>query len=149
MWKHFITETDDRRWTEGKRKAEKDALVGISFLTTIQVVSRPADCLWSYQKQSEVYTANIFQAPSILSETESSIERSLGQFSGDMANLDSAVKALSSVAVDQAGKYKNSIKKDYQVFLRLVLSVHEVTMLLILVNSIIICYRADMNRFYQ
>ena len=115
MWKHFITETDDRRWTEGKRKAEKDALVGISFLTTIQVVSRPADCLWSYQKQSEVYTANIFQAPSILSETESSIERSLGQFSGDMANLDSAVKALSSVAVDQAGKYKNSIKKDYQV----------------------------------
>ena len=115
MWKHFITETDDRRWTEGKRKAEKDALVGISFLTTIQVVSRPADCLWSYQKQSEVYTANIFQAPSILSETESSIERSLGQFGGDMANLDSAVKALSSVAVDQAGKYKNSIKKDYQV----------------------------------
>ena len=71
--------------------------------------------VWSYQKQSEVYTANIFQAPSILSETESSIERSLGQFSGDMANLDSAVKALSSVAVDQAGKYKNSIKKDYQV----------------------------------
>ena len=59
--------------------------------------------------------SNIFQAPSILSETESSIERSLGQFSGDMANLDTAVKALSSVAVDQAGKYKNSIKKDYQV----------------------------------
>ena len=112
-------------------------------------MSRLADCLWSYQTQSEVYTANIFQAPSILSETESSIERSLGQFSGDMANLDTAVKALSSVAVDQAGKYKNSIKKDYQVFLRLVLSVHEVTMLLILVNSIILCYRADMNRFYQ
>ena len=57
----------------------------------------------------------VFQAPSILSETESSIERSLGQFSGDMANLDTAVKALSTVAVDQAGKYKNSIKKDYQV----------------------------------
>ena len=38
VWKHFITETDDRRWTEGKRKAEKDALVGISFLTTIQVL---------------------------------------------------------------------------------------------------------------
>ena len=57
----------------------------------------------------------MFQAPSILSETESSNERSLGQFSGDMGNLDSAVKALSSVAVDQACKYKNSIKKDYQV----------------------------------
>ena len=43
-----------------------------------------------------------------------------------MANLDTAVKALSSVAVDQAGKYKNSIKKDYQVlvkFLRIVSTV--------------------------
>ena len=40
VWRHFITETDDRRWTEGKRKAEKDALVGISFLTTIQVCVR-------------------------------------------------------------------------------------------------------------
>ena len=52
MWKHFITETDDRRWTEGKRKAEKDSLIGISFLTTIQVMlrvstntDRPADYL--------------------------------------------------------------------------------------------------------
>ena len=53
-----------------------------------------------------------------MSETESSIERSLGQFSGDMANLDSAVKALSSLAVDQAVKYKNSVKKDYQVLVK-------------------------------
>ena len=37
-----------------------------------------------------------------------------------MANLDSAsaVKALSSLAVDQAVKYKNSVKKDYQVLVK-------------------------------
>ena len=61
-----------------------------------------------------------------MSETESAIERSLSKFSGEMANLDTAVKALSSVAVDQAGKYKSSIKKDYQVlvkFLRIVSTV--------------------------
>ena len=82
--------------------------------------------IWSLSGAIRSLFSNIFQAPSILSETESSIERSLGQFSGDMANLDTAVKALSSVAVDQAGKYKNSIKKDYQVldkFLRIVSTV--------------------------
>ena len=87
-----------------------------------------------------------------MSETESSIERSLGQFSGDMANLDSAVKALSSVAVDQAGKYKNSIKKDYQVLVLMtgiVGTPSDLRSILLFVNSIIICYRADMNRFYQ
>ena len=56
-----------------------------------------------------------FQAPSILAETEAAIDRSLSQFGGDLTNLDSSVKSLSSLASDQAGKYKNSIKKDYQV----------------------------------
>ena len=42
---------------------------------------------------------NTFQAPSILSETESSIEWSLGQFSGDMANLDSAHRSQGPVLV--------------------------------------------------
>ena len=90
VWKHFITQTDDKRWTAGKRKAESDNLVGISFLTTIQ-------------------------APSILSETENAIDRNISQFSKDIVNMDSAVKALSSVASDQVTKYKTTNKKDYQV----------------------------------
>ena len=90
VWKHFITQTDEKRWTQGKRRAEADNLVGISFLTTIQ-------------------------APSILSETENAIDRSIGHFTKNMSKMDAAVRNLSTVAVDQANKYKVSTKKDYQV----------------------------------
>ena len=36
VWSHFLTCTDDRRWTSGKRTAEKDPLVGGSLLMTIK-----------------------------------------------------------------------------------------------------------------
>ena len=93
MWKHFITQTDEKRWTQGKRKAESDNLVGISFLTTIQ-------------------------APSILSETENSIDNNIGQFTRNMEKMDVAVKNLSTIAVDQTIRTRNAVKKDYQVQLK-------------------------------
>ena len=55
------------------------------------------------------------QAPSILAETESNIDRSLGQFTKELGQMDTAVKKISDIAVDQANKYKNTMKKDYQV----------------------------------
>ena len=90
VWKHFITQTDDKRWTAGKRKAEADNLVGISFLTTIQ-------------------------APSILRETEKAIDVNIYQFQNDIDKMDSAVKSLNSIASEQLTKYKTTHKKDYQV----------------------------------
>jgi len=89
VWKHFLTETEDKRWTQGKRKAEGDTLVGISFLTTIQ-------------------------APSILSETEAVIDDHMTQFSKEVVKMDSAVKNMSSVVNDQIIKYRTGYKKDYQ-----------------------------------
>lgn len=89
VWKHFITQTDDKRWTQGKRKAESDNLVGISFLTTIQ-------------------------APSILSETEASIDQSISEFGKQIVKMDSAVKNMSAVANDQVMKYRTVFKKDFQ-----------------------------------
>lgn len=87
-WKHFITETDEKRWTQGKRRIEADNLVGIPFLTTIQ-------------------------APSILSETETSIDRSLLQFTKDIVKMDTAVKNMNKVASEQSDNYKRSMKKEY------------------------------------
>ena len=60
-------------------------------------------------------STNIMQAPSILAETESNIDRSLGQFTKELGQMDTAVKKISDIAVDQANKYKNTMKKDYQV----------------------------------
>ena len=37
VWQHFVSETDDKKWTQGKRKAESDPLVATAFLTTVQV----------------------------------------------------------------------------------------------------------------
>ena len=61
------------------------------------------------------YKYNSLQAPSILAETESNIDRSLGQFTKELGQMDTAVKKISDIAVDQANKYKNTMKKDYQV----------------------------------
>ena len=89
VWKHFLTQTDDKKWTQGKRKAESDTLVGISFLTTIQ-------------------------APSILSETETAIDDTIAQFSKDIVKMDGAVKNMNTVANDQIIKYRTVFKKDCQ-----------------------------------
>eukprot|EP00092_Neocalanus_flemingeri_P021416 GFUD01023219.1.p1 GENE.GFUD01023219.1~~GFUD01023219.1.p1 ORF type:complete len:563 (-),score=160.59 GFUD01023219.1:67-1755(-) len=89
VWRHFLTQTDDKKWTQGKRKAESDTLVGISFLTTIQ-------------------------APSILSETETAIDENIGQFSKDIVKMDSALKNMNTVANDQIIKYRTVFKKDCQ-----------------------------------
>ena len=111
MWKHFIKETDDKRWTAGKRRAEADTLVGVQFLTTIQVLGSLLAVLKIFLEST-----NSLQAPSILPETESNIDRSLGQFTKELGQMDTAVKKISDIAVDQANKYKNTMKKDYQVF---------------------------------
>jgi len=41
VWQHFITCTDEKRWKAGKRKAEKDELVGANYFVTLQVPERP------------------------------------------------------------------------------------------------------------
>ncbi|KAH9497284.1 Sorting nexin-9 [Dermatophagoides farinae] len=37
VWKHFITCKDEKQWKNGKRRAEKDELVGGMFFLTIQI----------------------------------------------------------------------------------------------------------------
>jgi len=89
VWKHFLTQTDDKKWTQGKRKAESDTIVGISFLTTIQ-------------------------APSILSETESVIDKKVNDMGRNIVKLEGAVKTLNNVANDQIMKHRTVHKKDCQ-----------------------------------
>ena len=43
VWGHFLSCTDEKRWKGGKRKAEKDPLVGGSIYTAITVPDKPLD----------------------------------------------------------------------------------------------------------
>ncbi|VIO87351.1 Uncharacterized protein BM_BM6372 [Brugia malayi] len=43
VWIHFVTCTDEKKWKNGKRKAEKDEYVGGNFLYSISVPSQPLD----------------------------------------------------------------------------------------------------------
>ncbi|KAM3725843.1 Sorting nexin lst-4 [Dirofilaria immitis] len=43
MWIHFVTCTDEKKWKNGKRKAEKDEYVGGNFLYSITVPNQPLD----------------------------------------------------------------------------------------------------------
>ncbi len=43
VWQHFLTCTDEKRWKTGKRKAEKDGLVGGSLFMAIKRPEKPMD----------------------------------------------------------------------------------------------------------
>ncbi|KAL3982706.1 WASP-binding domain of Sorting nexin family protein [Acanthocheilonema viteae] len=43
VWIHFVTCTDEKKWKNGKRKAEKDEYVGGNFLYSVTVPNQPLD----------------------------------------------------------------------------------------------------------
>ncbi|XKL65289.1 hypothetical protein PGB90_008709 [Kerria lacca] len=88
VWQHFITCTDEKRWKLGKRKAEKDELVGANFFFTIVAPDR----------QLGSFTA----------------EQVTDGFSRYIHGLDVSVKNLSNLVCDQAKKCQNVYKRDYQ-----------------------------------
>ena len=89
VWKHFVKETDDKRWTQGKRRIENDPYVGISLLSTVQ-------------------------APSINKETEADLDRKITEFCKDLGKVENAVKQMKSVANDEIQRYRNAHTKEYK-----------------------------------
>jgi len=84
VWKHFITETDERRWTSGKRKAESDILVGPAFLTTLQT--------------PEIEVA----------------DDGVSEFGATLEKVEMSVKNMFSVTQEQSSRCRGSQKKDVQ-----------------------------------
>ena len=41
VWNHFLTCTDEKQWKTGKRRAEKDELVGANFFMALKVPDKP------------------------------------------------------------------------------------------------------------
>ncbi|XP_023326992.1 sorting nexin lst-4 [Eurytemora carolleeae] len=84
VWKHFISETDEKRWTAGKRKAESDPLVGPGFLTTLQTPEKEGN------------------------------EDAIALFVPALLKLDSAVKNMYSLTQEQSNRYRSGYKKSIQ-----------------------------------
>jgi len=87
VWMHFLTCTDDRRWKDGKRTAEKDPLVGGSLFMTIKTPDKP------------VY--------------DEFLDRQLDIFNRFVARFDKAVKNLFDVCKEQTYRNQNAAKKEF------------------------------------
>jgi len=88
VWQHFLSCTDDKRWKTGKRKAEKDPLVGGTLFMTIKAPDKPMDSA-TMDHEVEVFT----------------------RFTN---SFDAAVKNMLKTAADQTQKCQNHYKREFQ-----------------------------------
>jgi len=88
VWTHFLTCTDEKRWKSGKRKAEKDSLVGGNYFMAIKSPDKPLD-------------------PEYL-------DREVQMFSQFTSQFDAAVKNMAKTVADQTTKFQNHYKREYQ-----------------------------------
>eukprot|EP00096_Caligus_rogercresseyi_P010112 TRINITY_DN3576_c0_g1_i2.p1 TRINITY_DN3576_c0_g1~~TRINITY_DN3576_c0_g1_i2.p1 ORF type:complete len:600 (+),score=129.55 TRINITY_DN3576_c0_g1_i2:661-2460(+) len=88
VWQHFLTCTDEKQWKTGKRKAEKDPLVGGNFLLSVVTPQNPIE-------------------PEFL-------DRQVECFNKFSSHFDTAVKNLLKVATDQTQKSQNLYKREFQ-----------------------------------
>jgi sorting nexin-9/18/33 len=88
VWQHFLTCTDEKKWKQGKRIAEKDPLIGATYCAVIVPPER-----------------QLLQSV-VDSQTDLCTTFSQG--------MDSAVKNLFAICNDQSKKYQTVMKKDFQ-----------------------------------
>lgn len=84
---HFLTCTDDKRWKAGKRRAEKDALIGGSLFMAVRRPEKPMD--------------------------QGNLEHSVHVFTTFQTQLDGAVKNMLKTCSDQTTKYQSHFKREY------------------------------------
>ncbi|XP_059504487.1 sorting nexin-18-like isoform X2 [Stegostoma tigrinum] len=88
VFQHFLTCSDEKAWKQGKRKAEKDDMVGGNFFLTLSTPASPLD----------------------LQEVESRVDG----FKSFTKRMDESVFQLSHTANEFARKQAVGFKKEYQ-----------------------------------
>jgi len=89
VWGHFLSCTDEKRWKSGKRKAEKDPLVGGALYSAITVPDKVLDAEF-VDREVQIFT----------------------QFTGQ---FDVAVKNMAKLSADQTTKCQNHYKREFQL----------------------------------
>ncbi|XP_068082349.1 sorting nexin lst-4 isoform X2 [Anabrus simplex] len=88
VWQHFMSCTDEKMWKAGKRKAEKDELVGANYFVALQAPEAPLDI--------------------------AALEQETDMFSKFIHGMDNAVKNLMATGIDQTKKHQGPYKREYQ-----------------------------------
>lgn len=88
VWAHFLACTDEKRWKSGKRKAEKDPLVGGALYSALRVPDRALEA--------------------------EQVEREVGQFTQFSGLFDTAVKNMAKLAADQTTKCQQHYRREFQ-----------------------------------
>lgn len=87
VWKHFITCKDEKQWKNGKRRAEKDELVGGLFFLTIQI---PENACF-----------------------DNKTDQKLEQFSYFVTKMDESVKNVYNVSQDMIKRYQSFYHREF------------------------------------
>ncbi|XP_039297500.1 sorting nexin lst-4 isoform X1 [Nilaparvata lugens] len=88
VWEHFITCTDEKRWKAGKRKAEKDELVGANYFLALVTPEKPINLL-KVEQENEACSKFVHE-------------------------MDVAVRNLMATSLDQTKKHQGPYKREYQ-----------------------------------
>ncbi|XP_075064374.1 sorting nexin-33 [Mixophyes fleayi] len=97
-FEHFLTCQDEKQWKAGKRRTEKDEMVGASFLLTLQIPSEHQD-LQDVEERVDAFKAfskkmdeSVLQLSSVVSELA---RKHLGGFRKEFQKLGGALQGLS------------------------------------------------------
>ncbi|KAG8440285.1 hypothetical protein GDO86_006156 [Hymenochirus boettgeri] len=97
-FQHFLSCRDEKQWKAGKRRAERDELVGANFLLTLQIPTEHQD-LQDVEERVEVFKAfskkmdeSVLQLSSVVSELA---RKHLGGFRKEFQRLGVALQGLS------------------------------------------------------
>nr|XP_033776525.1 sorting nexin-33 [Geotrypetes seraphini]XP_033776526.1 sorting nexin-33 [Geotrypetes seraphini] len=97
-FQHFLTCSDDKQWKLGKRRAEKDEMVGASFLLTFQIPTEHQDLqdvedrVDSFKMFSKKMDDSVLQLTNVASEL---VRKHLGGFRKEFQKLGNAFQAIS------------------------------------------------------
>ncbi|CAI9564986.1 unnamed protein product [Staurois parvus] len=97
-FQHFLTCQDEKQWKAGKRRAEKDEMVGASFLLTLQIPTEHQD-LQDVEERVDAFKAfskkmdeSVMQLTSVVSELA---RKHMGGFRKEFQKLGNALQGLS------------------------------------------------------
>nr|XP_005994964.1 PREDICTED: sorting nexin-33 [Latimeria chalumnae] len=104
-FQHFLECTDDKAWKLGKRRAEKDEMVGASFLLTFQIPTEHQDLqdvedrVDSFKSFAKKMDDSVLQLTNVASEL---VRKHIGGFRKEFQKLGNAFQSISqSFQLDQ------------------------------------------------